>query len=294
MSNTTGSALAVAGDQKFWDAHQLAALKQLGIDQASNGDLAVFLNFAQRTGLDPFARQIYMIGRNSNQGKKWTIQASIDGLRIVAERSGDYAGQVGPEYCGEDGQWRDTWTSNTPPVAARVGVLRHGFQAPLYGVAYYEEYAQKNSPMWSDKPRLMLAKCAEALALRKAFPNDLAGLYTADEMGAAERQATTPAAETIQADPQTGEIIEDAQVEIVDEGNPNPASDAQLKAIGAMMRKLGVTEADDRHALAGKIVGRAIADGHELTKADAHKVIDTIKPLADSDNPVAAYAEWSW
>jgi hypothetical protein len=70
------------------------------VSGASEGDLQVFLHYAQRAGLDPFARQFYMIGRNDRQpgGKKWTIQASIDGLRIVAQRSGEYAGQVGPEW----------------------------------------------------------------------------------------------------------------------------------------------------------------------------------------------------
>src|SRR5690606_20748603 len=99
------SALAVRNGQSGWTEQQLASLRQIGVEDAEDGDLAVFLNYAQRTGLDPFARQIYMIGRWDRQAgrKKWTIQASIDGLRIVAQRSGEYAGQVGPEWCGPDG-----------------------------------------------------------------------------------------------------------------------------------------------------------------------------------------------
>lgn len=296
---STGSALAVSGDQAFWSASQLAALKQIGVENASQGDLAVFLNFAQRTGLDPFARQIYMIGRRQKQGDKWTtkwtIQASIDGLRIVAERSGDYAGQVGPEYCGPDGAWRDTWTASEPPVAARIGVLRRGFQAPLYAVAYYDEYVQTQNgqptSMWSSKPRLMLAKCAEALALRKAFPNDLAGLYTADEMGHPETrvevQAPAPvvdqvADQVIDADPVTGEIVDE----------PALASDAQLRAIAAILNKFGVRERDKRHAVVAWIIGTEVQDAHALTKAQAHQVIETIKPLADGEDPEQAFATW--
>lgn len=221
------SALAVASDQSFWTETQLAALAQIGVQNAPNSDLAVFLNYAQRTGLDPFARQIYMIGRRTKVGDnwvtKWTIQAAIDGLRIVAERSGEYAGQTAPEFCGEDGAWRDTWTSTKPPVAARVGVMRRGFQAPLYGVAYYEDYVQtakdgKPTGMWS-KPRIMLAKCAEALALRKAFPNDLSGLYTAEEMSQADSHTPpAPAAKPAQVHPvvvdiETGEVVEGELVE---------------------------------------------------------------------------------
>ena len=179
------SALAVNPDQQMWDTKQLAALKQLGLTNASNGDLAVFLHYAQRTGLDPFARQLYMIER----GGKYTIQSSIDGLRIVAQRSGEYAGQVGPYWCGEDGAWTDIWLEKTPPLAAKVGVLRKGFVEPLWAVAKFDGY-NANSPIWKKMPDLMIAKCAEALALRKAFPNDLSGIYTAEEM----EQAGSPIA----------------------------------------------------------------------------------------------------
>lgn len=297
MSNTTTSTLAVRSDQPFWNQQQLAALAQIGVQNAPPADLAVFLNFAQRTGLDPFARQIYMIGRNSQGGKKWTIQASIDGLRIVAERSGDYAGQVGPEYCGPDGQWRDTWVAAEPPVAARVGVLRNGFQAPLYAVAYFDEYVQTDrdgrpTSMWATKPRLMIAKCAEALALRKAFPNDLAGLYTADEMGHPEVRAaaSNQSAEPIHAiEIETGEIVE-----IEPEPAPsNEATKAQLTAIAAMLNKCGIKESGERHGIASKILNREITDGHQLSKSDAHKIIEQIKPLADSDDPKAAFTAWN-
>ena len=230
MSNevvhATQSALAVNNHQAYWTEQQLAALRQIGVENAPAADLAVFLNYSQRTGLDPFARQIYMIGRWSSKGTKWTIQASIDGLRIVAERSGEYAGQTAPEFCGEDGVWRDTWTSKEPPVAARVGVLRKGFQSPCYGIAYFEDYVQigkdgKPTGLWS-KPRIMLAKCAEALALRKAFPNDLSGLYTSEEMSQADHQPTpvqkpVQVAEPVQVDTETGEIVEGELVNDVSE-----------------------------------------------------------------------------
>jgi phage recombination protein Bet len=188
------SALQVRSGQEFWTEHQLAALKQLGITNAPSGDLAVFLHYAQRTGLDPFSRQLYMIER---QGR-WTMQAGIDALRIVAQRSGEYAGQVGPEWCGTDSVWRDVWLDDKPPAAARVGVLRRGFAQPLYAVAIFREYAGKKSgggltQMWETKGALMIAKCAEALALRKAFPMDLSGIYTAEEMAVADTVTAGPA-----------------------------------------------------------------------------------------------------
>ena len=187
------SALAVNGEQNFWDDQQLAALKQIGLANAPKAELAVFLHYSQRTGLDPFARQIYMIER----GGRYTIQASIDGLRIVAQRSGEYAGQVGPYWCGKDGEWTDVWLETTPPVAAKVGVMRKGFAEPLWAVAKFESYSA-NSPIWKKMPDLMIAKCAEALALRKAFPNDLSGIYTAEEMEQAEVKPIAPVASVIE------------------------------------------------------------------------------------------------
>lgn len=309
MSNTTtstkalepqGSTLAVSSNQVFWSAQQLAALRQIGVQDAPNADLAVFLNFAQRTGLDPFARQIYMIGRNSQGGKKWTIQASIDGLRIVAERSGDYAGQVGPEYCGHDGVWRDTWTDVKPPVAARIGVLRNGFAAPLYAVAYWDEYVQADregrpTQMWASKPRLMLAKCAEALALRKAFPNDLAGLYTADEMGNADVQRVVvnpmPAAVEAAPAPQVDVVTPDEVIavevieatgEIVEPVAETPstvATDAQRKLVNTLLTKLGYTDTEARRQQVHWHTNGAATHIDELSKRTASKLIDDLQAL---------------
>ena len=296
----TGSALAVTSDQPFWSATQLAALAQIGVQNAPPADLAVFLNYAQRTGLDPFARQIYMIGRRSQNGTKYTIQASIDGLRIVAERSGDYAGQVGPEYCGTDGVWRDTWTATEPPVAARVGVLRKGFDVPLYAVAYYDEYVQtsngKPTQMWESKPRLMLAKCAEALALRKAFPNDLGGLYTADEMGHPEaREAATtapaPAAPIHAVDVETGEVVE-AEVIGSDNTQTDVATKPQVTAISAILQKCGVKTSEERHAIVELIIGHPVESSRELTKDEAGKVLDLIKPWTADGDPTPAFNAW--
>ena len=175
------TSLAITPDQSYWSEKQIAALKQIGLSNANPADLAVFFHQAQKTGLDPFARQIYMIER----GGRFTIQSSIDGLRIVALRSGNYGGQTPTEWCGEDGVWKDVWLDKNPPVAARAGVYYKDTPNPTYSVAKWDSYAQ-NSPIWRKMPDLMLAKCAESLALRKAFPNDLSGIYTDEEMAQAD------------------------------------------------------------------------------------------------------------
>ena len=135
------------------------------------------------------------------RGNDWvkvrSTQVSIDGFRLIAQRSAQYAGQTGPEWCGPDGVWHDVWLSPRPPVAARVGVLRRDFTEPCYGVARFEAYAQRGregepTRMWATMPDVMIAKCAECLALRRAFPQDLADIYAPEELHQAEQLAYTP------------------------------------------------------------------------------------------------------
>lgn len=225
---------------------------------ATDTELELFVATASRLGLDPFARQIHAVKR----GGSMTIQTGIDGYRLVAERTGKYRGQTATEWCGDDGVWSDVWVSRKNPSAARVGVIKEGFDGPLYAVAHWSEYHQTVGPMWKKMPALMLGKCAEALALRKAFPAELSGLYTSDEMGQADNEAPIKVQR-----PRGGQHQSPSEPR----RRPTPRNAGEFKALSQdtkleRIRRLGrgyVLEADDFCAAYAKRVGKPASEGPE-------------------------------
>jgi len=206
-----------------FNADQIALITRTIAVGATPDELQLFLHQCKRTQLDPLTRQIYAVKR---QGRM-VIQTSIDGFRLIAQRSGQYAGQLGPYWCGEDGAWIDVWLSKETPKAAKVGVLRHDFKEPLWAVANFAAYEVTGEQgfMWRKMPALMIAKTAEALALRRAFPHELSGLYTNDEMDQADH-GKAPLVVNVG----TGEIVE---------ALPAPAGDGLLRITDVTTRQVG-------------------------------------------------------
>ena len=155
---------------------QIELIKRTVCKNATDNELKLFLYTCKNAGLDPLLKQIYAIKRGSTM----TIQTSIDGLRSIAERTGRYAP-------GEEAKY--TYDSSNEIVSATVYVKKMTMDGTWHQVAstaYFEEYAQryngKLSQFWGKFPHVMIGKCAEAHALRKAFPFELAGLYSTEEM----------------------------------------------------------------------------------------------------------------
>lgn len=231
LATTNGSALSKYAPE--WTPEEKKLVKSLIAPGCTDDELRLFAAQCQRTALDPFTRQIYAIKRDQwnpatrQKEGKMTIQISIDGLRIIAQRSSLYDGQDGPWWCGADGVWKEVWLGDELPSAAKVVVYRKDFSRPMVGIAIFSEFAATKSDgtllgLWkkTEKPALMLAKCAEALAFRKAFPNDLSGLYTAEEMSRA------------------GDSIE---VKVVEETPvPAPALPATVKLVDRTEERAGI------------------------------------------------------
>lgn len=189
---------------KAFGEGKLQLIKNTIAKGATNDELALFLYTAERTGLDPLTKQIHFVKRDSKQkiNGQWvvvptmTVQTGIDGYRAIAERTGKLAGI-------EDAVFDSEEEDHPKKATVTITKLIEGNMVKFTASARWTEYAvsypgfnggpAKLGAMWAKMPYLMLAKCAEALALRKAFPNDLSGIYTNEEMQQADTHPETPA-----------------------------------------------------------------------------------------------------
>lgn len=150
-------------------------IKRMYCKGCSDDEFEVFLHTCKRTGLDPSAKQIYAIKR----GDKMTLQTGIDGFRLIADRTGNYSPGQEATFTYDD---KNKLSSATAYIKKRTP---DGTWHEVSATAYMDEYDSKQN-LWVKMPRAMLSKCAESLALRKAFPAELSGIYTTEEMEQAD------------------------------------------------------------------------------------------------------------
>jgi hypothetical protein len=211
-------AMRQPGQWSVREAQLIGSIIAPGLDP---DDLRVFAAVCRHTGLDPFRRQIYAW---KDKGRL-VIHIAINGLRAQAARSGLYEGQVGPEWCGPEGGWRDVWLSENPPAACRVGILRRGFASPIWSTVTWREFnrsqARTNArgpSIWDEKPAHMLAIRAEGHGLQRAFPE----LFDRVFEEASAVGATIMAADEEEM-PQLPQNVDVETGEILDEVHPLPA-----------------------------------------------------------------------
>lgn len=149
---------------------------------ATDSEFAMFLGICKHLRLDPFKKEVYFA---KIQGRV-CVMTSIDSLRNKAIETGLWKGRTMPQFCGEDGVWKEIWPHKYPPFACKVGVKKIGFDEPQYAIAEWDAYAKqyngKPTGNWATMGNHMLAKCAEALAIRIAFSNVTYGMNISEEM----------------------------------------------------------------------------------------------------------------
>lgn len=191
----------ISNTHSHFNKKQLDILKNSICKGVSNEEFEVFLMACVKTQLDPFMRQIYAVKRKAKKpdgswGETMTIQTGIDGYRLIAERTERYAPGPEPTYAYDNNGGLQSATAFIKKQT------RDGTWHTVSASAYIDEYCQtftdrstgekKATGMWGNMPRTMLAKCAEAQALRKAFPAEMSGVYTKEEMQQADPIDVTP------------------------------------------------------------------------------------------------------
>ena len=212
----------------------------------------------------------------SASGRSLTMQTGIDGFRLIASRTGQLDGQEGPWWLDRDGTWHDAWTRDYPPEAARVLVHRKDAAHPFPGIAMSREYAQtwdgQPTGLWMTMPANQLAKCAEAQGLRKAFPNDLGGVYSDEEME--RRDGTVP-----------DDVTAARRAEAEERATAEPIGTDQVAEIGVRTKAAGLTH----HELKGVLEDVAhVGQRAHVRQRDYQAVLDAIDRKARPAAPVGA------
>ena len=191
LTSTNGKAEIAHRSEMEISREQIELIKRTVAKGVTDDEFQLFLHAAKRMGLDPLAKQIHAVKRYSGaDGREvMSIQTGIDGYRLIADRTGNYAPGKANSY---------EYDENGKVISATAYAMKfvRGAWMETSATAHMSEYAQTKkdgsfTSMWASKPHIMLGKCAEALALRRAFPAELSGVYTDDEMAQADNESVT-------------------------------------------------------------------------------------------------------
>ena len=238
-------------------------LKRTICKGATDDELELFLHQCKRCGLDPFSNQIYSIKRGNSR----TIQTGIDGFRLVADRTGNYSP-------GKETVFTYDKENNIISATAYVNKRNNdGTWHEVSSTAYMDEFKPKyESNFWKNMPRVMLAKCAEAQALRKAFPSDLSGIYTKEEMDQADKKELEMKGEISLTELKKESDLEERSK--IDFENKQKIDEERIKSISSQLcEKLGVPDSGSllRYIRIPKIMDSFLSKEDPVSEMDAKK-----------------------
>lgn len=193
MSNEIQSA-----SSRSLTTEDLQTLEKAGVIPANSdpAQVAVFARVCKEKTLSPFTKQVHLTRYNTKDGPKYTIIVGIDGYRSIAGRTGLHAGTDDAKFdLMPDGTFKTAAQLSAEkriPVTATVTAWKivANQRVPFTHTAVFVEFST-GQQKWATMPIQMIAKCAEAFALRKGWPDELAGLHIEEEIGAFEDKQIT-------------------------------------------------------------------------------------------------------
>ncbi len=188
MSNEIQSA-----SSRSLTTEDLQTLEKAGVIPANSdpAQVAVFARVCKEKTLSPFTKQVHLTRYNTKDGAKYTIIVGIDGYRSIASRTGLHAGTEDAKFdLMPDSSFKTAAQLSSEkrlPVSATVTAWKivANQRVPFTHTAVFAEFST-GLQKWATMPIQMIAKCAEAFALRKGWPDELAGLHIDEEIGAFE------------------------------------------------------------------------------------------------------------
>lgn len=312
-----GGYLEIGPKQRVFTEEQMVILAPLGVEAGWDPRVVMtFLIECRERGLDPWQRETYLM----LYAGKFIRHIGIDGFRKRGESTGEYKGRLGPFVCDADEKWREIWPhKDRPPVAAKVGILRAGFDGPVWATAMYDEYVpMQDETKWDPakrqkaktgrrvptsnwrcavdggKPMVMLGKCAEAQAWRAAFPARFGGFYIpeeferqrAEEAGAGGDDAATVKRKAAFAEAQTASQGDRERIVIDAEVVPDTADSGQ--PFGEAEKQQLLAELDEQAEVLGKTV-TALCERWSASRGGRAIDTATAAELADHVHRIRPY-----